>query len=100
MNEKELLDLFQSEIEKQGALAVWTSEPEHFCDIDTNPVIMVVMPKGVCFNFEPFARVWEEPHEDAWENFDWTDKNSKFAIGGFHKKMYKVYDKGVWTLHA
>ena len=100
MNEKEIFDLLQEEVKRQGILEVWSSEPIHFCDVKLNPIVMVVVPTGNTFDFSRIEKVWASPNDDDWEYFDWTDAAHRLGVGGFHKKMYKVYDKGEWLTHA
>lgn len=68
MNEKEIFDLLQEEVKRQGILEVWSSNPEHFCDPSTKPAIYIIVPTGQKFNIKPFNFAWSNEEEDFGTN--------------------------------
>ena len=100
MNEKDLFNLFKSEIEKQGAIEVWTSNPQHFCDPSTKPAIYIIVPAGQKFNIKPFNFAWSDEDADFWNEPIWLPENARFGLCTSPAELHQIYNKGVWTLNA
>ena len=96
MNEQDLFKLFKSEIEKQGVLEVWTSDPDHFCDPTIEPAIYAILDEGKKLNHDVLGDNWCIPEENIWNDPMSLTPSTRFCVMGSCKKMYKIYDRGEW----